>query len=59
MRCAVVGRRVDENDTCTVVMIRSPKPRGWVLYPHGDAGLGVFLPDDAATEIAAFIRDAA
>lgn len=33
---------------CTVIAIRDRKRHGWVLYPHGVAGLGVLIADDAA-----------
>jgi hypothetical protein len=29
---------------CTVIVIRKRKRRGWVLYPHGVAGLEYSLP---------------
>lgn len=39
-RCAVEGRRIDGSGLCNVVAIRDRTRRGWVLYPHGVAGLG-------------------
>ncbi len=51
-RCAVEGRRIDGSGQCTVVAIRDQKRRGWVLYPHGMAGLGVLIADDAARTLA-------
>ena len=54
-RCAVEGCRIDGSGTCTVIAIRDRKRHGWVIYPHGDAGLGVFLAYDAAHTLAARI----
>jgi hypothetical protein len=51
-RCAVEGRRIDGSGACTVVAIRDWKRGGWVLYPHGVAGLGVLITDDAAHTLA-------
>ncbi|MGH3904281.1 MAG: hypothetical protein ACRDTE_08835 [Pseudonocardiaceae bacterium] len=51
-RCAVEGRRIDGGGPCTVVAIRDRRRRGWVLYPHGVAGLGVLLADDGARALA-------
>lgn len=51
-RCAVEGRRIDGSGRCTVVAIRDQKRHGWVLYPHGVAGLGVLIDDDAAHTLA-------
>jgi hypothetical protein len=54
-RCAVEGRRIDGSGLCNVVAIRDRKRRGWVLYPHGVAGLGVLIADDAARTLAGCI----
>lgn len=54
-RCAVEGRRIDGSGQCTVVAIRDRMRRGWVLYPHGVAGLGVLIADDAANTLAGHI----
>ncbi|HEY3894326.1 MAG TPA: hypothetical protein VGL88_03050 [Pseudonocardiaceae bacterium] len=54
-RCAVEGRRIDGSGQCTVVAIRDRGRRGWVLYPHGVAGLGVLIADDAAHALAGHI----
>ncbi len=51
-RCAVEGRRIDGSGQCNVVVIRDRKHRGWVLYPHGMAGLGVLIADEAARTLA-------
>ncbi|MGH3938116.1 MAG: hypothetical protein ACRDTG_05700 [Pseudonocardiaceae bacterium] len=51
-RCAVEGRRIDGSGACTVIAIRDRQEPGWVLYPHGDAGLGVLLADAAAHTLA-------
>ncbi|MGH3755412.1 MAG: hypothetical protein ACRDRP_22500 [Pseudonocardiaceae bacterium] len=51
-RCAVEGDRIDGSGQCTVVAIRDRTRRGWVLYPHGVAGLGVLIADDAARTLA-------
>jgi hypothetical protein len=56
-RCAVEGRRIDGSGLCNVVAIRDRKRRGWVLYPHGMAGLGVLIPEDAARILAGRIGD--
>ncbi len=54
-RCAVEGRRIDGSGQCTVVAIRDRRRHGWVLYPHGVAGLGVLIADDAANTLAGHI----
>lgn len=54
-RCAVEGRRIDGGGPCTVVVIRDQRRRGWVLYPHGVAGLAVLLADDRARALADLI----
>src|SRR5262249_22562189 len=54
-RCAVEGRRIDGSGRCNVVVIRDRGGRGWVLFPHGIAGLGVLIADDAACILAARI----
>lgn len=46
------GRRIDGSGACTVVAIRDWQRGGWVLYPHGAAGLGVLIADDAARMLA-------
>lgn len=46
------GRRIDGSGLCTVIAIRDRSRRGWVLYPHGVAGFGVLLADDAAHVLA-------
>jgi hypothetical protein len=51
-RCAVEGRRIDGSGQCNVVAIRDRRRRGWVLYPHGMAVLGVLIADDAARTLA-------
>lgn len=51
-RCAVEGCRIDGSGPCTVIAIRDRKRRGWVLYPHGVAGLGVLITDDDAHTLA-------
>lgn len=51
-RCAVEGRRIDGSGVCTVIAIRDRRRDGWVLYPHGMAGLGVLIADDAAHTLA-------
>ncbi|MBV9162257.1 MAG: hypothetical protein JO309_12420 [Pseudonocardiales bacterium] len=51
-RCVVEGHRIDGSGICTVVAIRDRRRRGWVLYPHGVADLGVLIADDAAHTLA-------
>ncbi|MGH3932757.1 MAG: hypothetical protein ACRDTF_22600 [Pseudonocardiaceae bacterium] len=51
-RCAVEGSRIDGGGPCTVIAIRDRSRQGWVLYPHGDAGLGVLIAFDAARALA-------
>lgn len=51
-RCAVEGWRLDGSGPCTVIAIRDRTEPGWVLYPHGDPGLAVMLPDLAAHTLA-------
>lgn len=55
-RGVVEGRRIDGSGLCTVIVIRDRGRRGWVLYPHGVAGLGVLLHDDAAHTLADLLR---
>lgn len=54
-RCTVEGRLIDGGAACTVIAIRDRRRRGWVLYPHGVAGLGVLIGDDAARTLASRI----
>lgn len=54
-RCAVAGLRIDGGGQCNVVAIRDRKRQGWVLYPHGMAGLGVLIADEAARTLAGCI----
>lgn len=54
-RCAVEGVRIDGSGRCNVVAIRDRNHRGWVLYPHGMAGLGVLIDDGAARALAGHI----
>jgi hypothetical protein len=51
-RCAVEGQRIDGSGACTVVAIRDYSRDGWVLYPHGVAGFGVLISEDAARTLA-------
>ncbi len=51
-RCSVEGHLIDGSGACTVIAIRDWKRSGWVLYPHGVAGLGVLITDDAARTLA-------
>ncbi|MGI9063642.1 MAG: hypothetical protein ACR2FQ_07545 [Pseudonocardiaceae bacterium] len=46
------GRRIDGSGQCTVIVIRDRRRHGWVLYPHGEAGLGVLIADAAAHTLA-------
>lgn len=43
-----VDGRIDGSGPCTVVAIRDRRCRGWVLCPHGIAGFGVLIADNAA-----------
>ncbi|MDQ2880710.1 MAG: hypothetical protein M3Y48_05470 [Actinomycetota bacterium] len=54
-RCAVEGLRIDGSGQCTLIAIRDRNRRGWVLYPHGVAGLGVLIANDDARTLAAYI----
>lgn len=56
-RCAVQGRRIDGSGGCTVIAIRDRRHGGWVLYPHGAAGLGVLIAYEAAHTLADHIGD--
>ncbi len=51
------GRRIDGSGPCNVVAIRDRRRHGWVLYPHGIAGLGVLIADGAARTLADRISD--
>ncbi|MGH3868027.1 MAG: hypothetical protein ACRDQ4_18260 [Pseudonocardiaceae bacterium] len=46
------GHLIDGSGACTVIAIRDWKRSGWVLYPHGVAGLGVLITNDAARTLA-------
>lgn len=46
------GCRIDGSGACTVIAIRGRTEPGWVLYTHGDAGLGVLIADEAARTLA-------
>ncbi len=54
-RFAVEGRLIDGSGACTVIAIRDRRRRGWVLYPHGVAGLGVLIADGDARVLASRI----
>jgi hypothetical protein len=54
-RCAVEGRLVNGGGVCTLVLIRERE--GWVLYPHGVAGMAVRITGRDATKVAAIIFD--
>lgn len=54
-RCAVEGRLVNGGGACTVVLIRDQD--GWVLYPHGNTGMAVFIAVPDAAAVAATILD--
>lgn len=54
-RCAVEGRLIDGGAVYTVIAIRDRRRRGWVLYPHGVAGLGVLIADGDARVLASRI----
>jgi hypothetical protein len=56
-RCAVKGVRIDASDQCDVAATRDWKRRGWVLYLHGVAGLGVLIDAAAARALARGIGD--
>lgn len=56
-RCAVEGHRIDGSGPRTVIAIRDRKQHGWVLYPHGNTGFGVLLPDAAAHSLADRLGD--
>ncbi|MGH3524679.1 MAG: hypothetical protein ACRDU4_18095 [Mycobacterium sp.] len=49
------GRLLDGGRVCTVIAIRDQKRRGWVLYPHGVAGLGVLIAEEDARTLASHI----
>lgn len=51
-RCAVEGRRIDGSGRCTVIAIRDRRRHGWVLYPHGETGLGVLIAYSDARSLA-------
>lgn len=50
-RVSVTGRRVEDNDKCTLVVIREAGGT-WALYPHGFGKFGVRLPKDEAVQVA-------
>jgi len=50
-RTVVDGRRTDDGDLCTLVVVREVGGT-WVLYPHGDAKFGVRLARAEALKVA-------
>lgn len=56
-RCVVEGRGIDGGGPCTAIAIRDRSRQGRVLYPHGEAGLGVLIPVDAAQVLADRLGD--
>lgn len=50
-RTVVEGRRTDDGDLCTLVVVREVSGT-WALYPHGDAKFGVRLAGAEALKVA-------
>lgn len=55
-RVVVSGRRINEGDTCTLVVIHETGG-SWSLYPHGFGKFGVRLPEEQAVTVARAILD--
>ncbi|MCA1704305.1 MAG: hypothetical protein LC808_14015 [Actinobacteria bacterium] len=51
-RVVVEGRRTDDGDRCTLVVIQEWYGGGWALYPHGWGTFGVRLEKSAAATVA-------
>ena len=54
-RCVVIGRLLNGEGACTVVLIRDAEQHCWVLYPHGVAGMGIRLTGPDAKTLARHI----
>ncbi|MGQ0774478.1 MAG: hypothetical protein ACT4NY_08690 [Pseudonocardiales bacterium] len=57
-RVVVVGRRTDDGDQCTLVVVREVGGT-WALHPHGDGKLEVRLAGAEALKVAQAILDSA
>ncbi|MGH4024983.1 MAG: hypothetical protein ACRDRV_10400 [Pseudonocardiaceae bacterium] len=53
----VIGRLLNGEGACTVVLIRDAERRCWVLYPYGVAGMGIRLTDPDAKTVARHILE--
>lgn len=51
-RCVVIGRLLNGEGACTVILIRDAERHCWVLYPHGVAGMGIRLTSPDAKILA-------
>ncbi len=51
-RVVVDGRRTDDGDRCTLVVIQERYGGTWALYPHGWGTFGVRLETSAAVKVA-------
>lgn len=56
-RCVVIGRLLNGEGACTVVLIRDAERRCWVLYPYGVAGMGIRLTSPDAETLARHILE--
>ncbi|HEU0128114.1 MAG TPA: hypothetical protein VFQ48_05855 [Pseudonocardiaceae bacterium] len=51
-RVVVDGRRTDDGDQCTLVVVHERYGGGWAFYPHGFGKFGVRLEKSSATKVA-------
>lgn len=51
-RVAVEGRRTDDGDWCTLVVVHEVTGGCWALYPHGWGRFGVRLARADAIQVA-------
>ncbi|MCA1672957.1 MAG: hypothetical protein LC799_12430 [Actinobacteria bacterium] len=59
-RVVVDGRRTDDGDRCTLVVVHERYGGTWAFYPHGFGKFGVRLEKSAAAEVAqAILADGA
>lgn len=51
-RVVVEGRRTDDGDRCTLIVVQERYGGGWAFYPHGWGTFGVRLARSAAAKVA-------
>lgn len=56
-RCLVIGRLLNGEGACTVVLMRDSTQHGWVLYPYGVAAMGIRISGPDARTLARHVLD--